>query len=83
MPEWLPNPLGRYYLYFAHHQGAFIRLAYADELTGPWTVYAPGTLRLEQTPCYRHIASPDLHVDEENRRISDVLSRADGAAGGY
>ena len=19
VPEWLPNPLGRYYLYFAHH----------------------------------------------------------------
>ena len=69
VPDWLPNPLGRYYLYFAHHQGASIRLAYADALTGPWTVYVPGTLRLEQTPCYNHIASPDLHIDEENRRI--------------
>ena len=69
VPDWLPNPLGRYYLYFAHHQGAFIRLAHADRLAGPWTVYASGTLRLEQTPCYHHIASPDVHVDEENRRI--------------
>lgn len=69
VPDWLPNPLGNYYLYFAHHQGESIRLAYADELPGPWTVYAPGTLRLEQTPCYNHIASPDLHIDEENQRI--------------
>ncbi len=69
VPEWLPDPLGRYYLYFAHHQGGFIRLAYADDLAGPWTVHAPGTLRLEQTPCYHHIASPDLHLDAENRRI--------------
>ena len=69
VPDWLPNPLGRYYLYFAHHQGAFIRLAYADALAGPWTVYTPGTLRLEQTPCYHHIASPDVHIDQENRRI--------------
>ena len=69
VPDWLPNPLGRYYLYFAHHQGASIRLAYADALTGPWSVYSPGTLRLEQTPCYNHIASPDMHIDEENRRI--------------
>ncbi len=69
VPDWLPNPLGNYYLYFAHHQGESIRLAYADELVGPWTVYTPGTLRLEQTPCYNHIASPDLHIDEENRRI--------------
>ena len=68
-PDWLPNPLGRYYLYFAHHQGKFIRLAYADALEGPWRVYAPGTLRLEQTPCRHHIASPDVHIDEENRRI--------------
>ena len=69
VPGWLPNPLGKYYLYFAHHQGAFIRLAYADALSGPWTIYPPGTLRLEQTPCYHHIASPDLHVDNDNRRI--------------
>jgi hypothetical protein len=69
VPDWLPNPLGRYYLYFAHHQGVSIRLAYADALTGPWTIYSPGTLRLEQTPCYNHIASPDLHIDHENRRI--------------
>jgi hypothetical protein len=35
-PEWLPNRLGRYYLYFAHHQGKFIRLAYADRLGLPY-----------------------------------------------
>lgn len=68
-PDWLPNQLGRYYLYFAHHQGQFIRLAYADDLAGPWTVYSPGTLQLAQTPCHGHIASPDVHVDHANRRI--------------
>jgi hypothetical protein len=69
VPEWLPHPLGRYYLYFAHHQGAYIRLAYADQLEGPWTVYTPGTLQLVQTPCRGHIASPDVHVDDENKRL--------------
>lgn len=68
-PDWLPNRLGKYYLYFAHHQGQFIRLAHADKLEGPWTIYRPGTLKLEETPCFGHIASPDVHVDEENRRI--------------
>lgn len=48
VPDWLPNPLGKYYLYFADHKGAYIRLAYANTVEGPWTVYAPGTLRLEQ-----------------------------------
>jgi hypothetical protein len=69
VPDWLPKPLGRYYLYFGHHHGAYIRLAYAEQLAGPWTVYGPGTLRLEQTPCLDHIASPDAHVDEANQRI--------------
>ncbi|MCB0116170.1 MAG: hypothetical protein KDD84_18850 [Caldilineaceae bacterium] len=69
VPDWLPDPLGRYYLYFGHHQGEFIRLAYADDLAGPWTVYVPGTLALDETPCHGHIASPDVHVDDANRRI--------------
>ena len=30
-PDWLPNRLGRYYLYFADHKGSYIRLAYADQ----------------------------------------------------
>jgi len=47
VPDWVVEPYGRYYLYFAHHEGLSIRLAYADELTGPWTVYEPGALQLE------------------------------------
>lgn len=69
VPEWLPNRLGNYYLYFAHHQGEFIRLAYADTLAGPWRIYSPGTLQLTETPCHDHIASPDVHVDGVNRRL--------------
>ncbi|MEZ4862924.1 MAG: hypothetical protein R3C14_16520 [Caldilineaceae bacterium] len=68
-PAWLPHRLGNYYLYFGHHQGQFIRLAYADKLTGPWQIYSPGTLQLAETPCHGHIASPDVHIDEANQRI--------------
>ena len=49
VPDWVPNALGRYYLYFAHHQGSHIRLAYADEVMGPYTVYAPGVMPLVQS----------------------------------
>ena len=49
-PAWLPNALGRYYLYFAHHQGEFIRLAYADDLAGPWQVHAPGRCNERRRP---------------------------------
>ena len=69
VPEWLPNPLGRYYCYFAHHSGLFIRLAYADHIEGPWQIYEPGTLQLEQCPCTGHIASPDVHIDHKAQRI--------------
>jgi len=70
VPSWVERPLGRYYLYFSHHAGKFIRLAYADRLSGPWTVHAPGTLRLEEAPrCYDHVASPDVHVDDAKREI--------------
>ena len=102
VPDWAPGRLGKYYLYFADHKGRYIRLAYADDLLGPWRVHREGSLQLEgsflltapptgpadelarlraapqpatlshdafteaTTP---HIASPDVHVDEANRRI--------------
>lgn len=69
VPEWLPNPLGKYYLYFAHHKGKFIRLAYAEKLEGPWEIYELGTLKLEDSFCQDHIASPDVHVDNEKHEI--------------
>ena len=104
VPDWLAQPLGRYYLYFADHKGRYIRLAFADHLAGPWRIHVPGSLRLEDTPFPNeppplppallraaeqrmkasgtsyahsvaeeltapHIASPDVHVDDEHRRI--------------
>ena len=85
VPNWIENPLGRYYLYFADHEAAYIRLAYANRLIGPWTIHGPGTLRIEQShfpttcpPCeskaqggraYAHIASPDVHIREDRREI--------------
>lgn len=71
VPEWVKNPLGRYYLYFAHHRGAYIRLAYADSVEGPYTVYRPGALHRDMTVFRRrdHIASPDVHIDTENQRF--------------
>lgn len=72
VPDWIENPLGRYYLYFAHHSGKFIRLAYSNDIEDSYTVYSPGTLhidQIDQTVCVNHIASPDVHVDHQNREI--------------
>ncbi len=69
VPDWIPDPLGRYYLYFAHHNGSYIRLAYADRLTGPWRTHEPGVLPLAQSHFEGHIVSPDVHVDNDAKRI--------------
>jgi hypothetical protein len=83
VPAWIGHPLGRYYLYFAHHKGRFIRMAYADDLAGPWKIYEPGVLDVKDTAFYRpqpdspgasdtfytHVASPEVVVDEANKRL--------------
>jgi len=70
VPTWITNRLGNYYLYFAHHQGKYIRLAYADKLEGPWKIYSPGVLSLkEAATCKGHIASPDVLVDEPRHEL--------------
>lgn len=82
VPSWIPNPLGRYYLYFAHHHGRHIRLAYADALTGPWKIHAPGVFQLSQlagSVFGGHVASPDVHVDSANRRVLLYFHAAVGA----
>ncbi|MEO1058262.1 MAG: hypothetical protein AAFY28_15230 [Actinomycetota bacterium] len=46
VPDWVDDPLGRYYLYFADHKGDSIRLAYANQVTGPYTFHPGGALGL-------------------------------------
>lgn len=60
-PAWLGSPLGSYYMYYAAHNGSYIRLAYANDPAGPWTVYTPGSLKDTQVaPFYSTISSPDV-----------------------
>lgn len=70
VPAWVKNPLGRYYLYFAHHAGKYIRFAYADRLEGPWTIRPEGVLPMaDQKVLNGHIASPAVVVDDAARRF--------------
>ena len=75
LPDWVPDRLGNYYMYFADHKGDYIRLAYADAITGPWQIYAPGTLQLAES--FFLVAPPevsDARVQEldEDRRLRGV-----------
>jgi hypothetical protein len=74
VPDWIDRPLGKYYLYFASHEGRFIRLAYADQIGGPWKIHSPGVLDITHTPFPAHlrgshIASPDVHIDPVGKRF--------------
>jgi hypothetical protein len=81
VPEWLPNLLGRYYLYIGHHDGGYIRLAFANELTGPWRTHEAGVLPLSDSLFAGHIASPDAVVDNEKRQIRLYFHGADAPTG--
>ena len=65
VPEWVENPLGAYYLYFADHKGTYIRLAYADDLLGPWHVHPPGSLQIGDS--YFATEPPEVAPDREAR----------------
>lgn len=82
VPSWVRKPLGKYYMYFGNHRGDFIRLAYADAVTGPWTIHEPGVWHVRDSALYRpqpdsarfggfntHFASPEIFIDAANRRI--------------
>jgi hypothetical protein len=82
VPDWVQRPLGRYYMYFANHVDNYIRLAYANAIGGPWTVYEPGVQHVRDTAFYRpqpdllssdgfstHLASPEIFIDHMRRRI--------------
>ena len=49
VPSWVVKPLGRYYLYFAHHKGSYIRMAYSNYVEGPYRVYQEGVLNLSDS----------------------------------
>jgi hypothetical protein len=70
VPDWVPAPLGRYYLYFADHNGSYIRLAVADRIEGPWRTHEPGVLDLGQSGGFiDHVASPEIFIDKERCEI--------------
>ena len=70
VPDWIEEPLGRYYLYFADHKGSYIRLAFADALTGPWRMHPPGTLTLEASHFATERPEPGA-VSEGKRREAE------------
>ncbi len=88
------NRDANYYLYFAHHNGEYIRMAWAENVTGPYRLYDAGAsvgdrgvlddnrnrIDLDNGVGIQdnHIASPDVHVETSPNRIVMYFH-----AGGY
>lgn len=88
------NRNANYYLYFGHHGGEYIRMAWAANVDGPYTLYDAGAsvgdrgvfddnrnrIDLDNNVGIQdsHLASPDVLVDEDNRRFIMYFH-----AGGY
>jgi hypothetical protein len=72
VPDWIDGQLGDYYLYFADHKGRYIRLAYADDLLGPWRIHLPGSLQLEQS---RFLTEPPESTPEQVVQFEARLKR--------
>ena len=69
IPNWIKSPLGRYYLYFAHHKGTYIRLAVADDLNGPWNIHVPGSLHLKES---RFLNTPPKISEQQHDQIAAI-----------
>jgi len=92
VPDWIApenraDPNAVYYMYFAHHGGNYIRMAWAEDIEGPWHLYCVGAgvsvgdrgvldlgsddrMDIGNGISVRgHIASPDVHVDDDKQRI--------------
>jgi hypothetical protein len=80
VPDWVSNKLGKYYLYFAHHKGNYIRMAYANHPEGPWKIYEPGTLQLKDCKaCVQNeIDDPAIGIkDTEHGKIIPHIASPD------
>ncbi|MHA1793547.1 MAG: hypothetical protein ACTSVI_12935, partial [Promethearchaeota archaeon] len=67
VPRWVEDPISKYYLYFGHHDGQYIRLATAESPEGPFSIYRRGVLKEKKYTFIgrRHVASPDIWIDND------------------
>ena len=68
VPAWADVPLGNYYLYFAHHKGDSIRLAYADDIHATWSVHPGGVLSLADSGFPVEYVEPE----SDNQALGDI-----------
>lgn len=67
-PETSRSKFGKFFLYFSSHSSKAIKLAFSNQIAGPWRIYDDKVLDLKgYKDAYDHIASPDVFKDNENK----------------
>jgi len=66
--EPIDDPFEKDYLYFANHTGLYIRLAYTDDLVGPWKAHAPDSLHIKDS----HFAQAPPAIAED--RLAELVA---------
>ncbi|UXP33885.1 hypothetical protein N6H18_07995 [Reichenbachiella agarivorans] len=91
VPDWIRkkdrvNPKAQYYMYFAHHAGDYIRMAWAANIEGPWHLYQigdqvamgdRGVLDLGDTVISLNngVVIPNNHLASPDVHVDDVNQR--------
>ncbi|ALJ05486.1 hypothetical protein APS56_10310 [Pseudalgibacter alginicilyticus] len=85
VPDWIlptnrAHPTAQYYLYFAHHSGDYIRMAWAANIEGPYTLYDDsatpgdrGVLDNNEADIILSESSPNLYIEENHLASPDVV----------
>lgn len=88
VPDWIAtgnraHASAQYYLYFAHHSGDYIRMAWAANIEGPYTLYDDsstpgnrGVLDNDEADIVlidNHATYPDLYIEENHLASPDVI----------
>jgi len=75
------HPDAKFYLYYGEHHGMVIKMKWAENIEGPWTPYnisdsrkgvmdfTADTDRNQGDNTWKHLASPDVIIDEEQQRF--------------
>ena len=73
MPDWAAGKQAAIHMYFAHHKGRSIRLAYADRLDGPWAIYPDPIM-----PLANSLFAPEDPVPDPALTPPDWVAGLDG-----
>jgi len=78
VPAWIaptqrPDPNAQYYLYFAHHTGNYIRMAWAEQLEGPWQLYNIGSASGGGTTVGKGVLDLDLGTEPDAVDLGNSL----------